>query len=656
MLKNKIYHGAAYYPELWDKSNYDKDIAAMKELGINVVRMGEFCWSLYEPKKGEFNIGLFDEIINKLGENGIETIMCTPTATPPKWILNESPTEAYVGYNMLTSSHGSREHVCYNGPLYRKRSEIIVEKVAEHYGNNPYVIAWQTHNEYNCPPVRECMCPHCEKKWHEWLKKKYKDIDELNEKWGNAVWSRSYTSFEDVNQPKYTPNGQSVTLSNKYMEFGHDNVAEFNNMQVEIIKKYSDRPITHNTNVVFHINEETVFENLDFVSYDTYSTEQTQVETLFGYDMERGLKPDTPFFLMETSNGNSGHVHMTTPVHKRGYVKAEATALLFAGGIGFCYWLFRQQRSGTELLHGHLVNAWGEISTASVNVKDVKEMMDKVSSYITTTKPDKAEVAVLFSDEARACIECETIEGYDYIKEIHKIYDAINQNGVYRDVVYESSDLSGYKVLFIPFMPYVSDKLYEKIVSAVNEGCTVIVGPFTGTRTADHTIHTDCALSKLEKFMGAKVIDVMSFNNQDATFKAFGREMPIKSTSIVVEPDGNEIGEISGGYLDKKSVMYQKSIGKGNIVLLGSVFENDDLKKIVCELMEGKVDKSVCSVSGVPLYIRKDDKGNKTYCFANMCGEEKTVTITGKEIFSGEKIDGSYTIEPYGYAVVSKND
>ncbi len=652
MLEKKLYHGAAYYPELWDESTYDTDIKAMKELGINVVRMGEFCWSLYEPKKNEFHIDIFDKIIKKLGENGIQTIMCTPTATPPKWILNESPTEAYIGYNMIKSEHGSREHVCYNGPLYRKRSEIIIEKVAKHYGQNPYVIAWQTHNEYNCPPVRECLCPHCEKKWHKWLKSKYKDINDLNEKWGNAVWSRSYQSFDDVNQPKYTPNGQNITLSNKYIEFGHDNVAEFNDMQVNIIKKYSAYPITHNTNIVFHINEETVFKNLDFVAYDTYSTEQEKTEILFGYDMERGLKPNVPFFLMETSNGYTAHVHASKPFHKRGFVKAEATACLFAGGIGFCYWLFKQQRAGTELLHGHLVTSWGKISSASQNVKEVTEMMKHVNDYVLSTKPTKGDIAVLFSDEARAYFECEMIEGYDYVKEIHKFYEAVSANGAYRDVVYESSDLSGYKVLFVPFLPYVSDSVYEKIVNAVNEGCTVIVGPFTGTRTADHTIHTDKALSKLESFMGVNVEDIISFNNQGAVLDVFGKEYPLKSTSIVVDADGNHLGEIKGGYLSGKSVLWQKEIGKGKIVLLGTLFEKDELKEISGKFIDEKVDGAVRSADGVAFYKRSDENGKISYCFVNMCGEENTVKVSGVNYFTKEKVEGSLTLAPYAYAVV----
>ena len=46
----KVYVGAAYYPELWPLSEVDKDIERMKAAGVNCVRMGEFAWSAMEPK------------------------------------------------------------------------------------------------------------------------------------------------------------------------------------------------------------------------------------------------------------------------------------------------------------------------------------------------------------------------------------------------------------------------------------------------------------------------------------------------------------------------------------------------------------------------------------------------------------------------------
>ena len=35
-----IFIGAAYYPEMWDEAEVNKDIARCKELGINCLRVG----------------------------------------------------------------------------------------------------------------------------------------------------------------------------------------------------------------------------------------------------------------------------------------------------------------------------------------------------------------------------------------------------------------------------------------------------------------------------------------------------------------------------------------------------------------------------------------------------------------------------------------
>lgn len=42
----KLYHGACYYPELWDEETIQQDIDIMREVGVNVVRIGEFALSV----------------------------------------------------------------------------------------------------------------------------------------------------------------------------------------------------------------------------------------------------------------------------------------------------------------------------------------------------------------------------------------------------------------------------------------------------------------------------------------------------------------------------------------------------------------------------------------------------------------------------------
>ena len=45
----------AYYPEAWDESRWPRDLALMKELGVDMVRIGEFNWGRFEPTEGTFD-------------------------------------------------------------------------------------------------------------------------------------------------------------------------------------------------------------------------------------------------------------------------------------------------------------------------------------------------------------------------------------------------------------------------------------------------------------------------------------------------------------------------------------------------------------------------------------------------------------------------
>ena len=96
---DKVYVGAAYYPELWDLSEVDKDIERMHAAGVNVARIGEFAWSRMEPKEGEFDFSWLHEVVDKLYAAGIDSILCTPSCTPPRWLFKKYPETIIVDSN-----------------------------------------------------------------------------------------------------------------------------------------------------------------------------------------------------------------------------------------------------------------------------------------------------------------------------------------------------------------------------------------------------------------------------------------------------------------------------------------------------------------------------------------------------------------------------
>ena len=79
---NGFVHGGDYNPEQWrDRPDIlEEDIRMMKKAGVNCVTLGVFSWSVYEPREGEFHFEWLKKIMDSLYENGIYTILATPSA------------------------------------------------------------------------------------------------------------------------------------------------------------------------------------------------------------------------------------------------------------------------------------------------------------------------------------------------------------------------------------------------------------------------------------------------------------------------------------------------------------------------------------------------------------------------------------------------
>ncbi len=67
--------GVDYYPEHWNRDEWETQAKLMQKGGFNTVRMGEFAWKLFEKKEGEFDFSFLDDAIEILEEYGIKTIL-----------------------------------------------------------------------------------------------------------------------------------------------------------------------------------------------------------------------------------------------------------------------------------------------------------------------------------------------------------------------------------------------------------------------------------------------------------------------------------------------------------------------------------------------------------------------------------------------------
>jgi len=123
--------GFAYYPEHWPQSRWETDAKLMQRGGFNVVRLAEFAWVFMEPRDGVFTFDWLDKSLGILARNGVDAILCTPTAVMPAWVARQYPETLAVQNNGQRTVWGVRKNNCFTSGAYRLLSRRITRAMAE---------------------------------------------------------------------------------------------------------------------------------------------------------------------------------------------------------------------------------------------------------------------------------------------------------------------------------------------------------------------------------------------------------------------------------------------------------------------------------------------------------------------------------------------
>src|SRR5580765_7884029 len=136
-LADKILYGGDYNPEQWSQDIWPEDMRLMKLAGVNMVSINIFSWAILEPRPDQYHFGQLDRIMDLLAENSIAADLATATASPPAWMSRLYPSMLPVTHEGIRLSHGSRQHYCPNSSDFRRKSALLVERLAEQYRTHP---------------------------------------------------------------------------------------------------------------------------------------------------------------------------------------------------------------------------------------------------------------------------------------------------------------------------------------------------------------------------------------------------------------------------------------------------------------------------------------------------------------------------------------
>ena len=516
--------GVCYYPEQWPESWWADDARRMRGLGISFVRIGEFAWSRYEPRRGRFDWRWLDRAIDVLGGAGLQVVLCTPTATPPKWLMDEYPEIAPVDEQGRSRGFGSRRHYTFSSEVYWRECRRIVEILAKRYGGHPALVGWQTDNEYGCHDTVLSWGPEDLKGFRNWLRLTYQSTEQLNEAWGNAFWSMDVQSFDEVALPNLTVTEANPAARLDFWRFQSSQVTSYDRMQCDIIRAHSpDRWITHNFMGFFNeFDHWPLGEHLDLASWDSYPigfverfpfTEEERNRWAltshpdiapFHHDLYRGVGRGR-FWVMEQQPGPVNWAPWN-PVPKPGMVRLWTWEALAHGAEVVSYFRWRQSVSAQEQMHAGLnLPGLHELSPGGEEAARVALELKQVG---LPTNSIQAKVAIVY-DYTSSWVTRIQPQGADFchFEIVFRWYEAVRRLGLDVDFVAPGAALNGYALVLVPSLAIVPEQAERAFETA--EGI-VLYGPRCGSKTRHFGIPGNLPPGPLSKLLALRVKEVSS--------------------------------------------------------------------------------------------------------------------------------------------------
>ena len=630
--------GVCYYPEQWDKSKWQQDAEDMVELGISWVRINEFAWSQLEPSPGELKFDWLDEIIEILAGQKLKVVLGTPTAAPPRWMVNKYPDMLFCDKEGTLRKHGSRRQYCFSHSGYAEECERIVEILAKRYGRNPNVLAWQTDNEYGCHDTTISYSNAAKVEFQKWLRREYSlkatdndgDIEALNTAWGNVFWSMNYSSFSEIDLPNKTVTEANPAHIMAFKKFSSDQVVKFNRRQVEIIKKFSNAPVTHNfMGRITDFDHFKVGQDLDFASWDSYPTgfleDRIEADSEFKKEFCRQGDPDFQafhhdlyrsvgkgkFWVMEQQPGPVNWAPYN-PIPLDGMVQLWSWEAFAHGAEVVSYFRWRQYPYGQEQMHTGLHLPDGTKSSAYYEIKKLKEDLKNYS--LVKSRP--SQIALIFDYDADAAWEIQPHgRNLNYFMLVFEIYRALRKLGQSIDILSSShEEFSDYKIIFVPGLVYMNDQLKQ---SLSNFNGQVLVGPRTSTR--DKNLNTPIPLPPNLPNFDAKIVLTESFRSDE----------PIELANGGYFCNYREILEGNAEVIELTSKGDPAILRDGNFTYIAGWLDSKALKRIILSaLKNAKMD-----FYDLPRGVRVRTNVEERFWFNYSSKLQKTSV---KELSSGE--------------------
>ncbi len=664
----KFWFGACYYPEHWDAETRADDAVRMQQAGMNVVRMAEFAWNVLEPEEGVFDFTLFDNTITALGAQGISTILCTPTATPPRWLTKAYPDTLRVNADNISLQHGSRQQCCHANRRFRKYSQAITRAMAEHFAENQRVVGWQTDNEFHCH-FSECHCEACQQAFQKFLKLRYKQIEALNLAWGTAFWAQTYRDFDEV----LTPRPQKPTYMNPshqldYYDYLSWAVTQFQHDQVQVLRRANPDWFVFHNGLFENIDYRGRFtQDLDLLGYDIYPLfcDNTTVRPhKQSFNLDRARAWSGNFIVPEQQSGPGGQAPYFHDHPEPGEVRRMTYTSVARGADSVLYFRWRTCRFGAEEYWCGVLDHDNIPRRRYDEIAGIGRELGTIGNEVLGMHV-RIDVAIAMADYDNVGAHRSMTFGLPAPDQIaEQIHAKFFTQGYAVGCIHPADDLSALKLYIIPHWSIIDPAWLPNLEQFVKNGGTLVVGARSGTRDLYNHVIADTPPGVLGELCG---ITVEEYGRQnDAARRPL--EIGIKNSKAasdlwyeVLNPvSAKVVGSWKSRHLAGKAAITRNDVGEGRVYYVGTYFTQAILDIVLPLFIQesGLQPLWPGAPQGVSVVVRQNSE--KTLWFLiNTTDHDLTLSATprGTELLSNTVTGGrALRLEPNDVVIVKQEE
>lgn len=680
-----MYFGVDYYPEHWvypyggspkaPESRWERDIELMLEVGVNVVRMGEFAWGLYEPQEGKFDFEWMRRAMDLFGRAGIKVVLGTPTAAPPLWLAQKHPQILPIDERGLKKHEGTRRAYCLNSDTWWEYSRIIIRALAEALGKHPQLVAWQIDNGLGGHGTEASFNEESRRDWHAWLEAKYGTIEKLNELMGTRFWSQTVTRWDQVPMPMVAPTLHNPALVIDWQRFCSDTIVAYARMQAGLLHEITPKiPVTHNLRALSRdFDHFDVAELLDFVAVDSNATIKSRsAELACEIDMMRSLKKtnirapdgDCGFWVIEQKAGNVDWQEVNSLV-RPGVVRLFTYQLISRGASGVLYFLWRQPRIGSEKFYGGVLSHDGTGKNRTFHeIKTVGQEIRLLAPVLHDTKV-VADACILFSHENEWNFKYvrQPNRHFNPREHIQLFYNALHDRNIPVDFARATEDLSQYKLVIAPSLQLLAAGEADLLKLYVQNGGTLVATCNTALVDEHHIVPDTGLPGNMTDLFGLQMVEFDALppgEENHLTLKAPFHATHLHAARLwcdIIEPEGcTVIGTYSKDFYAGRPAMTMNEFGNGKAIYIGTVSHQPFYYDLVAWLRQLCGMHQLLKVPDTVEVSMRQKGDSRIYFLLNHQNSPVRITFYKPmhDFLTARTFSGNYDLPPHGVLVLDE--